>query len=54
MESGRPYPSDLAEAQWALLEPLIARPRRADGRGRPPEVALPQVVDAVLYVLRDG
>lgn len=54
MEPRRPYPSDLSDEQWATLKPLIARPRRADGRGRPPEVELREVVNAVLYVLREG
>ncbi len=54
MEERRPYPSDLTDAQWALLEPLVVRPRRADGRGRPPEVDLREVVNAILYVLHEG
>jgi transposase len=54
MDERRAYPSDLTDAQWALLEPLLRRPRRADGRGRPPEVALREVVNAILYVLREG
>ena len=46
-----PYPSDLTDAQWWRLEPLIpaakpgGRPRRADMR---------EVVNAVLYVARTG
>jgi len=45
------YPTDLTDAQWAILAPLIpaakpgGRPRSADPRA---------VVDAVLYVLRNG
>jgi transposase len=54
MEGRRPYPSDLTDGQWVILEPLIRRPRRADGRGRPPAVALREVVNAILYVLREG
>ena len=54
MEERRPYPSDLTDAQWALVEPLVVRPRRADGRGRPPDVDLREVVNAVLYVLHEG
>ena len=54
MAERRPYPSDLTDAQWALLEPLVTRPRRADGRGRPPSVDLREVVNAVLYVLHEG
>jgi putative transposase len=54
MDGRRPYPSDLTDAQWDLLEPLVRRPRRADGRGRPPSVDLQEVVNAVLYVLHEG
>jgi transposase len=54
MDERTAYPSDLTDAQWAILEPLIVRPRRADGRGRPPEVNLREVVNAVLYVLHEG
>ena len=54
MEPRRAYPSDLTDAQWALLEPLLVRPPRADGRGRPREVDLREVVNAILYVLHEG
>ncbi len=54
MNERRPYPSDLTDAQWALIEPLVERPRRADGRGRPREVDLRDVVNAILYVLHEG
>ena len=54
MDERRPYPSDLTDEQWAVLQPLVTRPRRADGRGRPPEVDLREVVNAVLYVLHEG
>lgn len=40
------YPTDLTDAQWALLEPLLQRP---DGPGRPTELDLRTVVDALLY-----
>jgi putative transposase len=54
MEPRRPYPSDLTDAQWAILAPLVERPRRADGRGRPRSVDLREVVNAILYVLHEG
>jgi transposase len=44
----------LTEAQWSLLEPLLARAPRPDGRGRPRSVELREVVNAILYVLREG
>jgi len=45
------YPSDVRDAQWALIEPHLPAP---PGGGRPPETDLRDVVDAVLYVLRTG
>ena len=47
----RPYPSDLSDAEWALLEPLLASPER---RGRPPKGSIRRVADAVFYLLRSG
>jgi putative transposase len=47
----RAYPSDLTEAQWRVLEPLL--PAAKPG-GRPRSVALREVVDAILYVSRNG
>lgn len=45
------YPSDLTDAQWALVEPLL--PAEADF-GRPRKTAMRDVVDAILYILRTG
>ena len=47
----RRYPSDLSDAEWALLEPLLASPER---RGRPPKWPAKRVADAVFYLLRSG
>jgi putative transposase len=47
------YPSDLTDEQWNILESLVAPPR-ADGLGRPPEVDLREVVNAILYLNRSG
>jgi transposase len=47
----RAYPSDLTDAQWAAIAPMIpdaspgGRPRKADKR---------EIVEAILYVLRAG
>lgn len=46
-----PYPSDLADSEWALLDPL--RPDAAPG-GRPRRHPKRELVDAMLYVLRGG
>jgi len=45
------YPSDLSDAEWALIEPFIA-PARHGGRRR--EVDVREVVNAIMYVLSTG
>ena len=47
------YPSDLTDAQWALLEPLLRDPDPA-GPGRPPTVDTREVVHALLYMKQTG
>jgi len=47
----QPYPTDLSDAEWALLEPLV--PAVLPG-GRPPRHDRREIVDAILYVLRTG
>jgi transposase len=49
----RAYPSDLTDAQWAMLEPLL-RERDPCGPGRPPTVDLREVVNALLYIKQTG
>jgi len=49
--SGLRYPSDLTDAEWALVAPLIP-PAKHGGRKR--EVNLREVLNAVLYVLCTG
>ncbi len=53
MSREKVYPSDLTDEEWALLAPLLERPRR-DGRGKPRTVDRREVVNAILYVLRTG
>jgi transposase len=45
------YPSDLTDAEWTVLEPLIPAPQPG---GRPARHARREIVDAILYVLRTG
>src|ERR1700758_1207744 len=47
----KPYPSDVTDAQWALLEPFI--PKALPG-GRPREVDIRAVVNALFYLNREG
>jgi putative transposase len=49
----KPYPSDLTDAQWTLLEPLIPAAYTQHG-GRPREVDMREVVNTILYVNRSG
>ena len=45
------YPSDLRDAEWARLEPLI--PKASPG-GRPPNTDMRAAMNAILYLLRTG
>ena len=49
------YASDLTDAQWLQLEPLLKRVRgdRHSG-GRPCKYELHRIVDAMLYVVKTG
>ena len=58
MSQRKPYPSDLSDARWALIEPTLTawRKARLDRRptGQPPKVELRDVFNAILYVNRTG
>ena len=47
----KPYPSDLTDWEWSLVEPLIP-PARAGGRPR--SVDMRRVLDGIRYVLHGG
>jgi putative transposase len=47
----KPYPSDVTDAQWAILEPLLPPARPC---GRPRKTDLRDVVDAIFYRNRNG
>lgn len=46
----KPYPSDLTDEQWAAIEPLIP----VYEVGRPREVDMREVLNAILYLNRSG
>jgi putative transposase len=49
------YPTDLTEAQWKLLAPLVVKPLPDKaGRGRPPKQDFREEINGMLYVLRTG
>ena len=59
MAARRPYPSDLSDARWALVEPPLTAWREREHRaglgiGRPPRHGLRAILGAILYVGRTG
>src|SRR6267378_26860 len=48
---GRRYASDLTDAEWGLIEPHMPA---AKPLGRPREIELRAVLDAILYIARTG
>jgi transposase len=48
---GEGYPSDLRDAEWARLEPMIPPARPG---GRPRKTAMRAAMNAILYLLRTG
>ena len=51
MPTKEPYPSDLTDAEWALLGPLLPEPSKL---GRPPRYDRRKVLEAIFYVVRSG
>ncbi|MFF3404325.1 IS5 family transposase, partial [Streptomyces sp. NPDC002659] len=58
MSQRKPYPSDLSDARWALIEPTLTawRKARLDRRptGQPAKVDMRDVFNALLYINRTG
>lgn len=52
--SRKPYPTDLNDIQWLILEPLLMAVLKHSNRGRPRQVDLREIVNAIFYVLRTG
>jgi len=47
----KPYPTDLSDKEWTLLEPLV--PAVKDG-GRPAHWERREIANAIFYVVRSG
>lgn len=47
----RRYPTDLTDAEWAQIAPLLPRPAK---RGRKPRVDLREILNAIRYLARAG
>lgn len=53
MQTRKPYPSDLSDAEWQLLQGFF--PNRKPGQvGRPRERPYREIVNAILYLVRTG
>jgi len=50
-EKRKPYPSDLNDAQWQILEPLIPPAKLG---GRPREVDIREILNGIFYEIRSG
>ena len=49
--SGLRYPSDLTDAEWAIVEPMIPPARSG---GRPRDINVREVLNGIFYVLSTG
>ena len=50
----QPYPTDLTDAEWALVEPLLPQRRPGDGRGAPRTHSRRVILNAIFYQARTG
>ncbi|MFO0754886.1 MAG: IS5 family transposase [Byssovorax sp.] len=55
MQPRKPYPSDLTDAEYAILEPLVPPCKSGTSKGgRPEEYARREILNAICYVTRSG
>ena len=47
------YPSDLSDLEWSIIEPLLPKAKQ-QGRGRKREIEEREIVNAILYLLKEG
>lgn len=47
----QPYPTDLSDTEWTILEPLVPAPKPG---GRPAKHERREIINAIRYVLRSG
>jgi transposase len=51
MNAREPYPSDLTDDQWSVIEDLVPKPKPG---GRPAKYDRREIVNGLLYVTRTG
>lgn len=54
IEARKPYPSDLTDEQWELIEVMIPAERSGKEGGRHRKVSMREVINAMLYISRSG
>ncbi len=47
----KPYPTDLTDAQWRRIEPLVPKPKPG---GRPAKCSRREIVNALFYMAANG
>jgi len=47
----KPYPTDLTDAQWRRIEPLVPKPKPG---GRPAKCSRREIVDGLMYIAANG
>ena len=52
MHIRKPYPDDLTDKEWALIEPILAKVKKISGR--PPLYPRREILNALFYLLRTG
>lgn len=48
------YPSDLTDAQFALIEPLLPPVKSGSPNGGRPAVSRREILDSIMYIIRTG
>ena len=51
MEPRKPYPTDLSDQEWALIEPYVPETKRG---GRPEKYPKREILNAIFYIVRGG
>lgn len=47
-----PYPTDLTDKEWEVIEPLLPKAKR--GAGKKPKYSRRRMFDAIFYILKTG
>jgi putative transposase len=53
-QSRKPYPSDLTDEQWTIVEPLLPPAKQRQRGGRPRAVDMREVLNTLFYLNRSG